>query len=552
MARKCTLTPLFKWNLTPLFLAVAACSSGDIHLAPTNVDNSTGGGGDGGADNPCAAYTVSGVTRRGAFDGTNCTYNAAFVSDTTPLTVDLTIPFFSGVHIFQSSLVVGQDVSSGPAPTDGPTLTVEAGSRIAFLDSGDYVLINRGSRIVADGSPAAPITFTGYADAVTGTAGPYDVQLWGGIVINGHGLTNNCTDAQRANDDCHVEAEGRPSYYGGNDNSDDSGILRYVVVKHAGFEVAPGDELNGVTFNAVGSGTVVENLQVYSAYDDGIEFFGGAVNVSNFVALYVRDDSIDFSDGYVGTIDNALIIHSPTDGNRCIEGDNVASTRLAGGASQTPLTRPTIRHMTCIPSNMDVGTHGDSEGAVIRYGARMVLSDSIIDAGRATARFGRASNECVEIDRDLNDETSAAARVGESTLNRTVVACQEAYVSGTADNIEGTGTPGDTGLQWMLNTGTTPYPFNTFNAVIADPANPNVQVLQPGTFFSVDLNGNATPAALATVTITDATGATVTIGSEADPVADGYIGAVRSTANWTAPWTFGLNAGNRSIEPWWE
>jgi hypothetical protein len=387
---------------------------------------------------------------------------------------------------------------------------------------------------------------------VSNAAGPYDVQLWGGIVINGHGITNNCTDTQRANNDCHVEAEGRPSFYGGNNNADDSGILRYVVVKHPGFEVAPGDELNGVTFNAVGSGTVVENLQVYSAYDDGIEFFGGAVDVSNFVALYVRDDSIDFSDGYVGTIDNALVIHSPSDGNRCIEGDNVASSRLSGGGSQAPLTQPTIRHMTCIPSSFDVGTHGDSEGPVIRYGARMVLTDSIIDGGRATARFGRSSNECFELDRDLNDDTSNAARVGESTLNRTVIACQEAYVSGTSDNIAGTGTPGDTGLQWITNTGTTPYPFNTFNSVITDPANPNVQVLQPGTFFSVDLNGVATPAALATVTLTDAAAATVTIGSTTDPVTDGYIGAVRSTANWTAPWTFGLNTGNRAVAGWWE
>ena len=393
-----------------LTAALAACSSGDITLAPTNVDNSTGRRRRWRRrTNPCASYTVAGTTRRGTFDGTNCTYDATFVSDTNPLTVDLTIPFFSGVHIFQSSLFVGPDVSSGVAPASGtgPTLTIAAGNRIAFTDSGDYLLVNRGSRIIADG-------LAGRADHVHGlhgrrverTAGPYDVQLWGGIVINGHGITNNCTDAQRTNNDCHVEAEGRPSYYGGNDNADNSGILRYVVVKHPGFEVAPGDELNGVTFNAVGSGTVVENLQIYSAYDDGVEFFGGAVNITNLVALYVRDDSIDFSDGYVGTINNALVIHSPTDGNRCIEGDNVASTRLAGGASQTPLTRPTIRHMTCIPSNFDVGTHGDSEGPVIRYGARMVLTDSIIDGGRATARFGRASNECFELDRDLNDDTS--------------------------------------------------------------------------------------------------------------------------------------------------
>ena len=79
-------------------------------------------------------------------------------------------------------------------------------------------------------------------------------------------------------------------------------------------------------------------------------------------------------DGYVGTINNALIIHPPTDGNRCIEGDNIASTRISGGTASTlPLTKPTIRHMTCIPSNFDVGTHGDSEGPIIRYGARMIL-----------------------------------------------------------------------------------------------------------------------------------------------------------------------------------
>ncbi len=529
-----------------LSATLAACSSGDITLAPTNV--STGGGGSGGGNgtNPCATYTVGGTTRAGTFDGTNCTYDGNFVSDTNPLTVDARIPFISGVHIFQDSVFVGTGVSSGAAPASGtgPKLVIDAGNKIAFTAPGDYLLINRGSQIIADGLETAPITFTGFTDAVSRTAGPFDVQLWGGIVINGNGITNNCTDTQRAADDCHVESEGQPSYYGGNDNASNSGVLRYVVVKHAGFEVAPGDELNGVTFNAVGSGTVVENLEVYSAYDDGVELFGGAVNITNFIALYVKDDSIDFSDGYVGTIDNALIIHSPTDGNRCIEGDNVASTRLAGGASQTPLTVPTIRHMTCMPSNFDVGTHGDSEGPVIRYGARMVLSDSIIDAGRATARLALPSNECFELDRDLNNDTSDAAAAGESTLNRTVLACQEPYVSGASDNLVN----GDTGLQWIAGAGTaTAYPFNAFNAVITDPANANTLVLQPGTFFSADLDADA-----ATVTIRDAAAANVVIGSAGGPVTGGYIGAVRSTANWTANWTYGINAGNRGATPWWE
>ena len=530
-----------------LAAVLAACESGDINLQPTNIDNSTSnGGGGGGAANTCASYRVGGATRQGNFDGTNCTYNANFVAETNPLTVDLLIPFFSGVHIFQNSLFIGQDVSSGTAPAggSGPKLVIEAGNTIAFTDSGDYLLINRGSQIIANGSAAAPITFTGFTDAVSKSAGPFDVQLWGGIVINGNGITNNCTDAQRLGNTCHVEAEGRPSFYGGSNNADNSGELRYILVKHAGFEVAPGDELNGVTFNAVGSGTTVENLEVYSAYDDGLEFFGGAVNISNYVALYVRDDSIDFSDGYIGTIDNALIIQSPTDGNRCIEGDNVASTRVAGGASQTPLSRPTIRHMTCITSNFDVGTHGDSEGPIIRYGARLLLSDSIIDGGRATTKFGLNSNECLEIDRDLNNDTSSAAAAGETTLNRTVISCQEAYVSGTADNLVN----GDTGQQWVRGAGTTgTYGFNTFNVIITDPANANVEVLQPGTFFSVDRD-----AAAQTVTIVGAADANVVIGSVAAPVPGGYIGAVRSAANWTATWTYGIYAAKRGIAPWWE
>jgi hypothetical protein len=532
-----------------LTAALAACSSGDITLAPTNISAGGGSGGSGGGtNNPCASYTVDNATRQGTFDGTNCTYDSNFVSDTSPLTVDVRIPFISGVHIFQDSLFVGRDVSSGagaaPASGTGPKLVIDAGNKIAFTSPNDYVLITRGSQIIADGLSTAPITFTGFTDAVSRTAGPYDVQLWGGIVINGNGFTNNCTDAQRTANDCHVESEGQPSYYGGNDNTGSSGILRYVVVKHTGFEVAPGDELNGVTFNAVGSGTTVENLQVYSLYDDGIEFFGGSVNITNFVAMYVRDDSIDFSDGYTGTINNALIIQSPTDGNRCIEGDNVASTRLAGGASQTPLTVPTIRHMTCIPSNFDVGTHGDSEGPVIRYGARMILADSIIDGGRATAKLALPSNECFELDRDLNNDTSTAAQAGESTMNRTVISCQEAYVSGTADNLVN----GDTGLQWIAGAGTAAaYAFNTFNAVITDPANANVRVLQPGTFFSYDEN-----AAAETVTIRDAANAAVNIGAVGNAVTDGYIGAVRSTANWTANWTYGISAGNRGVTPWWE
>ena len=531
-----------------LATALAACSSGDITLAPTNVGNGGGSGGGGGTFNPCASYSVSGTTRQGAYDGTNCTYDSAFVSESNPLTVNLRVPRISGVHIFTDSLYVGQNVEPpgvAPAAGTGPTLVIEAGNTLAF-NASENILINRGSRIMAEGTANEPITFTGFEDAIARTAGPFDTQLWAGIVINGNALTNNCDDAQRAAGQCHVLGEGKPSRYGGNDSAESSGVLRYVVVKHAGFDVTGlGDELNGVTFNAVGSGTIVENLEIYSGYDDGIEFFGGSVNVTNYVALYVRDDSIDFSDGYSGTVKNALVIHAPQNGNNCVEGDNIASGRIAnanpGSASTLPLTKPTISHMTCIMSNWDTGTHGASRGVIIRFGARAIITDSVIETGRGAAENGVAAptNVCWEIDGASTPDSIDAASAGETTINRTVISCQTPTTTTAADNING-----GTQTAWIMNTGTTPSAFNTNNAVLTTTSfeDPLVTVLTPGTFFSFDDD-----TANGTVTLRGPGGAAIPL-----QVPDNYIGAVQSTANWTAGWTYGFVVGNRGITPWWE
>jgi hypothetical protein len=513
---------------------LAACEGGGVDLNVSNTDNSTdnsGGGGGDDDDNPCAAYTPPESTDevQGDFDGTNCIYGTDFVGQSNPLLVDLTIPFITGKHIFEDSLFVGEDIDTGAAPTagDGPTLTIAAGNTLVFQDAADYVLINRGSRILANGSPTAPITFTSFTDAINDTAGANDVQQWGGIVINGNGITNNCTDDDRANDTCHVVSEGQPSHYGGSDNAEDSGVLRYVVVKHTGFEVTPDSELNGITFNAVGSGTVVENVQAYSTYDDGFEFFGGAVNLTNVVALYVRDDSIDYADGYAGTITNALVIQYQTDGNRCIEGDNIGQSRADAGVplDTAPLTTPTIINMTCITSNSDVNTHGDSEGPLARLGAHLRLENSIVFGGYGTSVNAFASNECLEVE---STESLAAAAGGEETflLTNNVVGCEEA--------IKGTLANGDALTEAFLganpSTNGAEYSFNAGNFVIADPANANAQVLVPGTFYTA-------------AAIVDEAGTTVVADASA-------LGAVHQSDDWTSPWAFGLDPSNAD-EPLW-
>ncbi len=501
---------------------IAACGGGGSDVNINANDNSTvtdNSVSSGGSSNPCASYTIAGsaTTRQGSFDGTNCTYDSAFVGESNPLLQDLTIPFISGAHIFNDVLQVGENVNSGPAPAGGtgPVLTVEPGATLAFADD-DYLLVNRGSQIVAVGSPTRPITITGFADAVTDTADQFDVSLWGGVVINGNGITSQCDDIARTNDNCHLLSEGKPSNFGGADNAESSGRLEYVVVKHTGFEAAPGDELNGITFNAVGSGTVVRNIQVYSTFDDGVEFFGGAVNVENLIALYVRDDSIDFTDGYVGTVGPALVIHNPSDGNRCVEGDGDGDN-----LGLLPITNPTIVNMTCIPSNIDEppSTHGDSEGIVIRRGARATFLNSIVYDGYGVNLLSQTGNELLEID---DTSTTQAAQDGETVFAGSLLAGSEA----TKDSLPN----GDTIDLWVTDTGATAYTANVGNAIITDTA-PAAAVLDG--FYTVaaftDVLGNPV---VVTPVDTNADGDT----------SDEIIGAVVASEDWTAGWAFGLDS----------
>lgn len=532
---------------------LAGCGGGgDINLSPTNIDNSVDNstsGGTGGGTNPCAQYTdAGGTTLQGAFDGQNCTYGSDFVGVGNPLTVDLAIPFISGVHIFEDSLFIGENVDTGAAPAEGEgvTVTVRGGNKLAFLDSADYVLVTRGSQLVAAGSAAAPITFTAFSDAVLGTAGAEDVSLWGGIQINGNGITNNCTDEERSSDQCHVLTEGQPSNYGGDNNTESSGVLSYVVTKHSGFEVAPGDELNGITFNAVGSGTQVDHVEVYSTFDDGMEWFGGAVAVEKVVMLYVRDDSLDYSDGFVGSITDALVIHPQNDGNRCIEADNIGSGRSDGGESldTMPQTNPTVSGLTCIPSGNDDGTHGDSEGVLLRLGARSQVSNMIVFGGYGETANG-SSNECLELD---DGATRTAAQGGETTFTAAVIACA---TEPTKDDLPN----GDTIAQYFTNTGTANYDFNTVtfdadgvaatpdvtqaNVIVTDPNNANVSILVPGDYLTAGFaEVEGADADVEITTITDAAGN--------DIIFPGRLGAVSTADDWTVGWTFGLKASNRA------
>jgi hypothetical protein len=436
--------------------ALAGCESGDIVLQPTTVDNSTSTGGGAAPTNPCAQYQQAGQTRQGTLDAdNNCVYDSLFVSATRPITVaEITFPLLpnGGMHIFEDSLYIGEDVDANAAATgkripqdgEGTQLTIAAGNTMVFRRSDTYVRIARGSQIFAEGTADAPITFTADEDALLDVATEGDRGLWGGIQINGNGRTNKCSDgtasgsipgtnqfAATANNvhNCHVTAEGRPATYGGNNNAENSGVLTYVVIKHAGFEVVDGDELNALTLNGVGSGTTISHVQTYTTQDDGFEMFGGAVNLDHIVAVNVGDDSIDYSEGYNGNIQYAVVLQT-SGSNRCIEGDNTGENRVD---SITPATMLRISNMTCITSNVDTNagsspsSKGDAEGPLFREGAYFELYNSLITSNDPSM----ASNECLEIDDTEGPETIDAAQAGTSIAKGNLIACSEAVKNGT-------------------------------------------------------------------------------------------------------------------------
>jgi len=554
-------------NLKPLLTVfaagalLAACSSGDINIEPTtSVSNAASPPPAGNNDDICASYVKSGQTISGSADGNgNCTYGSAFVGPKNNLTVDLLIPALpdGGAHIFTSSLFVGETYRTRADLTaagitqggDGPTLTIEPGATLAFQTNKDFVIINRGSQILANGTVDKPITFTSVSD-INQTVGPEDVQQWGGIVINGFGVSNKCAYegtrgepgfALQAGTECSIEAEGSAgddeSQYGGDNDNDDSGILRYVVVKHTGAEVGNGDELNGISFGGVGRSTVIENLQVYSTYDDGIEMFGGAVSFENLVAVYVRDDSIDIDEGWIGSINNALVIQAENDGNHCIEADGIGSyneseaTKNADFISRGLNSRPTISNLTCIISPNIGGTHGEGAGWRFREGIFPVINDSlVISSFAANDITDNDDNYCLRID---NPETQTAAIDGDLQLNSVIFACQE--------NSKGNAIGAFPSEQaWATDAG------NQF-ATVADGTAKDASAANDADLQLLEGAQKVYSIAWATSQVDGA----APVGTTAPTVGDS-LGAVDAASDWISGWTYGIEDTNRGQPLWFE
>jgi hypothetical protein len=200
---------------------------------------------------------------------------------------------------------------------DGATLTIEAGTIIkgqaGEAENASVLIVARGGKINAIGTAAAPIIFTTTRDdiAIGETASrltKIDNNAWGGIIILGYAPIS-----AKAGDDVSG-IEGLPAdedfgKYGGTDAADNSGTLKYVSIRHGGITIGDGNEINGLTLGGVGNGTTIDQVEVFATVDDGIEFFGGTVNVTNVVVAWQGDDGIDIDQNYSGTVTNFVVTH---------------------------------------------------------------------------------------------------------------------------------------------------------------------------------------------------------------------------------------------------
>lgn len=199
----------------------------------------------------------------------------------------------------------------------GATLTIEAGTLVKGANgtgtSASVLIVERGAKIDARGTAAKPIIFTSEDDNIeigelVGTNFNETVnEKWGGIIILGKAPVST------GSGDVEGQIEGIPSnetygVYGGTDANDDSGWLEYVSIRHGGITIGDGNEINGLTLGGVGAGTVINHIEVVANLDDGIEFFGGTVNVTNAIVVYQGDDAIDIDQNYSGTVDNVVVI----------------------------------------------------------------------------------------------------------------------------------------------------------------------------------------------------------------------------------------------------
>lgn len=339
------------------------------------------------------------------------------------LTSDLTLK--SGVaHNLIGALLV----------KDGATLTIEAGVTINALAGGTdvYILVEKGGKIIANGTAANPIKFT--SSATSPKAGD-----WGGLILNGKAPLSRQNGSES-----NAATEVKNSIlFGGSVANDNSGILNYVILEYTGARIDDEAEHNGLTLNGVGSGTVLSNIAILNGDDDGIEFFGGTVNASNILVVNAKDDMFDFSQGYVGTCTNLYGVREAgyvavTSDPRGIEADGNLDGNSPSDINQSVFT---VNGITIL-NNAAIEL---TDAIKIRRGATAIVTNAYVAVGT-----GASFADFVDLTDSKGDATAATTiTVVGNTANGLNIADNKTVTGATINATAGTSGGADkTAFAW--------------------------------------------------------------------------------------------------------
>ncbi len=319
----------------------------------------------------------------------------------------------------------------GPQTSDtNVTLTISPGVILYGAVGQSWLAVNRGNKISAVGTATQPIIFTS-RDNVLGLNSDSSQGQWGGVVLMGRARITDCNVGTVAADTCERDTEGSADLarYGGRDDTYNAGRMSYVQIRYSGFTLGPDKELQALTTEGVGSGTVLDHIQSHNSSDDSGEFFGGNFNMSHYIATGADDDSLDVDTGARMNLQYAMLLPRPGKGDALMEIDS------SGNEADTPRTKLQVVNFVAVQQQTSSDNEAGGQAATLfRGNTDVTLANGIIVA---------PSNECIRLNgsganpvtftaRSVVLQCNATKYIGTGSINAAAVAT--AFGSGANNN----------------------------------------------------------------------------------------------------------------------
>jgi hypothetical protein len=269
-----------------------------------------------------------------------------------------------------TSTTVGCTAANGFTLTGGQlvadtnvTLTIDPGVIVYGGTGTSWLAVNRGNKINAVGTAAAPVIFTS-RDNILGLNTDASFGQWGGVVLMGRAKVTDCNYGSTAAATCERDTEGSAdkAIFGGNDDAYNAGSMKYVQIRYSGYVLGADKELQALTTEGIGSGTTLEYLQSHNSSDDGAEFFGGTVRFKHYIATGADDDSLDIDTGLQGFFQYVLLLQRPGQGDALMEIDS------NGLETDLPRQKTAVVNFTAVQPNVSSNNEANDLGSLLLRG----------------------------------------------------------------------------------------------------------------------------------------------------------------------------------------